>query len=216
MRKVYQEYGSRIQGFARAGLYRHAGGADNVIYSVERKQLLMIDLDSSRDLADVPQPNQGLEVLRDVASIMYRFLGGICRPSRTNPLPVEEIMENDPLGAVIAGFFGPESGEATNELAKALWLAYLPHHFVIERNSEPILTEYAQHSLHTWQRLMIEPDLFYILAILLLYRLYSQSDLAMRWPCGIRYDELLRKAERCLGDRFRYLTSLLSVGQHYS
>jgi hypothetical protein len=81
---------------------------------------------------------------------------------------------------------------------------------------ERILSEYAQRSLNTWQRLMIEPDLFYILVILLLYRLYRQSDLTTKWPCGFQYDELLRKSERCLGGRFRYLTSLLTVGEHYS
>src|SRR5258707_2862944 len=70
---VYQQIGGLCRSFSEAGLFRHSGGLNNFYFCRATGQVFLTDLDSSLRTDTLPPTRCGLEILRDLISIIHKL-----------------------------------------------------------------------------------------------------------------------------------------------
>lgn len=119
--------GSAIRAMAEAGLYRHSSGMWNFQYCRARQRLLLIDLDSSRQLAEVDYERRGLEILRDVASAVHKVVEGIfMHPQFLRDAGLVRLTEADPVLALLRSYFPDVPARQVGRAAALTWAYVIP------------------------------------------------------------------------------------------
>ena len=98
-------YGRTIRKFSEAGLYRYSGAPDNYSYSVEEKEVFLIDLDSSMSLNALSPIRQSLEIMRDAASGIAYLLAFFSAPMTRHNFSSEDIVRENPFKQLLIGYY---------------------------------------------------------------------------------------------------------------
>lgn len=77
---VAKQYSKSIRNLNEIGLYIHSGGWSNIQFSLQKKDIVLIDLDSTRELCEKPKSIWGLYAVRDLVSNIYRLLINFYNP----------------------------------------------------------------------------------------------------------------------------------------
>lgn len=115
-----RKVGKLIHDFSKAGLYRHSGGWGNIQYCVEQGQPFLTDLDSTRNVDELPKLVQPLQILRDLASSLHWFLARFYRPMLLDEYTLTNLLKYDPLSEIIGGYFVDASQAYIQQIAKKL------------------------------------------------------------------------------------------------
>lgn len=200
--------GKLMRDFSLAGLYRYSPEWSNFEYDFEHDEVFLTDLDSVRELSELSPLNQRLQVLRDLGSLAYRLVAKFGTPSALDSYTLDGLLRTDPLAECLCGFFPEVDEDALCAVSVRLWNAFLPYLFLLKRHRMAIRDKWSSERRRTYK---MDHDLFYILAITMLYPFYEASALGQRYPADLTLEDLLAKAERYLGERFEYLEYLLRV-----
>lgn len=201
-----RQVGKLLHDFTAAGLYRHSGGWDNLHYCVEQRKVFLTDLDSSRDITERPENVRALYILRDLASSLHKLLNKFYYPTMLDTYTFANLLQYDPLFDMITGYFPDAPDMNVQQVSRRLWNYFFPHFFLFKRYRQPVLTNWPSEQSKSYK---MEDDLFYILSITSLYPLFCHSDLALLYPCHLTTEQLMKKAESYLGERFEHLLYLL-------
>jgi hypothetical protein len=195
---IYQIYGCTVRKFSQAGLYRHSGGLDNLYYNTANARAYLTDLDSSDDLQKLPEDIRSLQILRDFASVLYKFLYRICSSRLIHSHHIEPLREFDPLGKAITGFFPDIDLSMAGDVSSTLWDYFAPIFNAIKEQS---VQSYASVNISDY----LERDLFFVLAMTKMHPLYLRSSINQLFPCNETFDQMLLKARNYLKGRFSSL-----------
>jgi hypothetical protein len=198
------KFGQRMRAFSSCGLYRHSGGLDNFLYSESCNAVILTDLDSSRPLSELSDNVKVLQILRDLGSVLYKFIDRFSHPIVLSRFQPADLLAADPLAAALVGFFGDHVSSAAKEISaklSSLWLvaARSGESFGHSSRGETALQCYVHSNM----------DLFYAAVIVLTFPLLQQCDLAEQYPYSLTSDHLMRLSENLLHHRLAGLRFLL-------
>lgn len=201
-----RQAGKLLHDFSLAELYRYSGDWGNFVYSVESRQLFLIDLDSVQDLNHLPEAVRPMQVWRDLASAIYRMLAKIGYPTALDRYTLDNLLEFDPVAAKIAGYF-PEIDETEiRAVSRRMWSYFIPHLFLLKKHRQAIRTEWDGDRRKSYK---MDHDLFYIIALTCLRPLFDRSEVGRKYPSAITEADMWGKAERFLGERMEYFAWLM-------
>lgn len=96
-----RRYGNTLRRFSEAGYFRYSGHIDNYGIDPGTGEAFLIDLDSSRELEELPPALQFSQVARDAMSALYNLACAFFRPDQLELLPDSALAD----GAVFSAFF---------------------------------------------------------------------------------------------------------------
>jgi hypothetical protein len=192
---VGRQVGMRLRELAQAGLYRYSAGWDN-FYLDRRSRIVYIkDLDSTRELTELPAQVRGMQVLRDLAGGIYQLVNKIYHPSAIDDYDLQTLLDIDPLAAVVAGYFEVDRNTA-RRLVKPLWAYFVPHWFLLKRHGE----QFQSWSKEQRKGYKMDRHVFYGLAILVLAETYRTLREKLRLPPCPSDADLRQRMRGFLGD----------------
>jgi len=201
-----KEVGRIIHDFSAAGLYRHSSEWSNFDYCFEHKEILLTDLDSVRDLSELSGDLRALQVLRDVGTLVYRFISKFSTPTALGQYTITNLLKYDPLKELLLGYFPDADPAALFAVVRKLWGAYIPHLCLLLKHKDAIVGEWDNDRRKTYK---MDHDLFYIMSMILLFPFFRDSDLARLYPSDLTLEGLQEKARSFLGARYEYLQFLM-------
>ncbi len=202
-----RQLGKIMFDFSMAGLYRYSPEWSNFEYDFAHKTPFLTDLDSVRELKELSPANQQLQVLRDMGSLVYRLVSKFGAPSCLDSYSLKELLGYDPLAELLSGYFADAHPAQVRQISRTLWNAFIPYLFLLKKNRALIRTEWSNERRRSYK---MDHDMFYILAITCLYPLFRDSPLGQKYPSTLTQDQLMKMAERYLGERYEYFEYLLS------
>ncbi len=194
LQKVMEKIGSELFKFSFCGAFRHSGGLDNFYYCFRTHQVVFTDLDSSLFLTRINEKNRPLEILRDLISVMHKFLHHLSAlVNKSSSDVIRELRKNDPVYALLRAYFRDVSFIELQYLSDILWDYF--------EDTPP----------HIWRsyHLTGEKDMFYIFCLIILLPLYSKTDLQKKYPNSWKKMDLICKSKKSLGERYGELDFLL-------
>ncbi|MEU7765557.1 hypothetical protein AB0B25_10605 [Nocardia sp. NPDC049190] len=203
---VGRQIGMRLRELAQAGLYRYSAGWDNFYLDHRTGTVYLTDLDSTRELQELPSDVQGIQVLRDLAGGIYQIVNKIYHPCAIDDYDLHTLMDIDPMAAVVAGYFGIDKIHAMR-LTKPLWAYFVPHWFLLKRHRGKI-QGWSMASKAQRKSYKMEMNVFYALAILVLAETYRTFREQLHLPPCPSDDDLRQRMTRLLGDRVDLLEFL--------
>jgi len=204
--KLARQFGKLLHDFAAIGLYRHSSDWNNFEFDVNEGQIFLTDLDSSRQIKELPPVRRSLEVLRDLASATWRLVGKFAYPNALGHYSIKNILAYNPLTEFLLGYFPNASYEEVTEIGKPLWNYFIPHFALVRKHKELIWKEWPLDRRKTYKA---DHDLFCIMAMTLLYPLFQKSDLFQKYPCDLTVADFDEKAKNYLGERYELYLHLM-------
>lgn len=201
-----KEAGKLIHDFSLTGMFRYSGDWGNFVYSTEEKQLFLIDLDSVQDISVLPGPAQAMQVWRDIVSTAYRMVGKIGYPTALGKYTINNLLEFDPIAALLSGYFVNVPEAELRAASRRLWGYFIPHLSLLNKHKETILRPETGDGRKDYK---MDHDLFYILGMTILQPFFARSEIGEKYPNDITPDDMWQKAEAFLGDRFEYFAYLM-------
>ena len=201
-----RQAGKLLHDFSLAEMYRYSGDWGNFVYSVENKQLFLIDLDSVQDINDLAEPVRAMQAWRDIASAVYRMAAKIGYPTALDKYTLNNLLDADPIAALLSGYFVEVPENEIRAVSRRLWNHFIPHLFLLKKHKEAIRNERSGDMRKSYK---MDHDLFYILALTSLRPLFERSGVGRKYPSQITDNDMWRKAERFLGERFEYFVYLM-------
>ncbi len=126
--------GAALRSFNTAGLHRHSSGLGNFQYCCAWQRLLLLDLDSSRELAGLGFEHRGLEILRDLAAAVHKVIETIyLHPQLLRDAGLARIARRDPLLALLRGYFADLPTARVRRASDAIWGYVLPQALALDR-----------------------------------------------------------------------------------
>jgi len=203
-----RQIGKLIHDFSLAGLYRYSPEWSNFEYDFERKQVVLTDLDSSRNMNELSPELRMMQALRDLGSLVYRTLSKFYTPSVLEQYTLTNLLKYDPLFELIVGYFPDAPQNQIKDITKKLWNCFIPYFFTVKKYQKQIETEWSSERRRSYK---MDHDLFYILAMTILYPLFQSSDVYSLYPSNLELQDLRQKAKVYLGDRYEYFLYLESA-----
>jgi hypothetical protein len=191
--------GTALRGFNAAGLHRHSSGPGNFQYCCAWRRLLLLDLDSSRELAGLEFERRGLEILRDVAAATHKLIETIYLHPQL--LGDAGLARHDPLFALLGSYFADVPAARVRRASEAIWGYVLPQALALDRRRHAAGNEWPRA-----EREMDEAEKWtiYALAMMVCQPLLAASELG---GLGLAPPEAVavERAAPLLGDDALYL-----------
>jgi len=204
-RTVCQHLGRLLRAFAEAGLYRYGAHLENVHFDIDRGELFLTDLDSSRPLDELSSIAQALQILRDVASALHKIALRLHYFVTLDMFPIAEIRTVDPFSAFLRGYFSEPTIELLNRAVEPLWQMTVPHLFLRKRFRD-VIASWDRDRIRTYE---VDRDVFYCLAMAKAFDFFAASSLGRHHLSGRTENAIRERALRFLGpQKFDYLTWL--------
>lgn len=201
------QIGKLMHDFSASGLYRYSGGWEDLQFCVEKKQLFLVDLDSSRRLDELPSGVRPLQILRDLSSSLHKLLNTFYYPTVVDRYSFSNLVACDPVFEMLSAYFPASSKENIKKASLRYWNYFVPYLFMMKRHREQILNEWDEERRKSYK---IDDPTFYTLSVLNLFPLYCESDLNAVYPAECSMDDLMERAQAFLGERYQYLSFLLA------
>jgi hypothetical protein len=204
---ICRRLGALLRTFAEAGFYRYSSHLGNFHFDVDRNELFLTDLDSSRRLDSLPPDMQVLQIMRDVASTLYKAAVRLYSFFFRTPWPIDTMRSEDPFVAVLRGYFHEALDDTITRAVEPIWRFVLPYLYSGMRkrkskdNRDHLLTEEAIQEFD-WH-------VFYGLTVSLVFDFFLNSSLTSHYASGITREKLREKILHFLGpEQFDYLCYL--------
>jgi hypothetical protein len=202
---VARRYGRALRRFHAAGFYRYSGQPDNYAYAPEHDEVFLIDLDSSRPLAECTAATAPFQLLRDGASALYGLTAYMLRRLHWQRFPPAAVARSGLYSAWLQGYFAEVELTLREEVA---WR--LGHHYdrVHTRAAEihattpppadvePRELDYATYRRQRRQQTWIARDESFCFFLLALWNLLAASELGKSHPYQRTQQELLASVAR--------------------
>lgn len=201
---IGRQIGVRLRELAQAGLHRYSAGWDNFFLDRQSRTVYLTDLDSTREYGKLPEPLQGIQVVRDLAGALYSFVNKIYHPTALNDYGLRDLMDVDPLAAVVAGYFEVDSDHARH-VVRPLWAYFMPHWFLLKRHRRHLQGWSQQHR----QGYKMDPMVYYALAILSLSEVYRGAQARLGLPRLPSDADLRRRMTGFLGENVDFIEFLV-------
>jgi hypothetical protein len=201
-----RKIGKGMRDFTRAGLYRYSPEWSNFEYDFDRQEILFTDLDSTRHMQEIPEDFRTLQALRELGSVVYRTVAKFGSPSVLDTYTLTNILKYDPLFELISGYFPNAAEEEVKQITNKLWNCFIPYLFLLKKYKQEIWKDWSKERRRSYK---MDHDLFYILAMTSLYPLFRKSDIFRLYPSSLTLEDLMKKAEVYLGERYEYFLYLL-------
>lgn len=203
---IAYKVGVIINKFSESGLYRYSAELSNFEYDFTVNDVVLTDLDSSLFLKDLKSELQRLQVLRDMASMIYHFVAKFANPLSLGKYTIKNLLEINPLKYIIKGYFNDISDEKAEESARVFWNYFIPHFMLLNKYQEQIKSNWSTERRRSYK---MDHELFYVLAIHNLYSTFCNSNLGRLYTdVSLTQDLLIKKIEIFLGTRFQYFEYL--------
>lgn len=200
--------GKLINDFSASGLFRYSAALQNFEYDFDKRQLVLTDLDSSLFLNTLPPNLQRLQVIRDFGSLLYHFTVGFATPLALGHYSLKNLVESDPISALISGYFSINIDARVRRIASTLWSLFIPHFVLLNRHRQEIDNKWSVERRRSYK---MEHDLFFVTAMTISYPLFCENRLSTLYPDGnLTQDQMIAKARNYLGQRFEYLEYLVN------
>lgn len=208
--KIAYQVGHLMHDFSYSGLYRYSAEFPNFEFDFNRSTPVITDLDSTEFLNDLPQHLRALQVLRDMASMVYHFVAKLATPNSLGKYNFSQLRDANPLLELLTGYFGEIYREKLAKETKKLWLAFAPHYILLNKYKQEILSEWTVKRRRSYK---MDHHLFFILVIITLQPYFVESELRKKFgDDGCSLEDLLKKSRLFLDDeRFSYLQLLLEL-----
>ncbi|AFY40092.1 hypothetical protein Lepto7376_3946 [[Leptolyngbya] sp. PCC 7376] len=201
-----RKIGEGIRQFTIAGLYRYSPEWSNFDFDFEHQEILFTDLDSTRHMDEIPAEFRTLQALRDLGSVVYRTIAKFSTPAVLDTYTLTNLLEYDPLFELISGYFPKATEQEISSITKKLWNCFVPYLFMLKKYRREIQDTWSKERRRSYK---MDHDLFYILAMTILYPLFQKSDVFKLYPSSLTEGDLMKKAKNYLGDRHEYFLYLL-------
>ena len=202
-----RQIGRLLHDFSAAGLYRHSGGWEDLMFCLKNKQVFLADLDSNRCLAELSPRTQSLQILRDLASSIHKLLNMFYYPTLLDKYIYSALVASDPVSEMVSAYFPASKAGEIKKVAGRFWDYFTPHYFLIRRYKDQFLGEREGEKRRSYK---MDDEVFFTLALLNLYSLYCESDLHSSYPCTLTFGELREHAQIFLGEKYEYVKYLLA------
>ncbi|MEQ9487287.1 SET domain-containing protein [Coleofasciculus sp. F4-SAH-05] len=200
-----RKIGKSMRDFTLAGLYRYSPEWSNFEYDFQRQEVLFTDLDSTRQMAEIPEELRTLQALRELGSVVYRTVAKFGTPSVLEIYTLNNLLKYDPLFELISGYFPQATTAEIKTITNKLWNCFIPYLFLLKKYKQEINQDWSSERRRSYK---MDHDLFYILAMTSLYPLFHQSDIFHQYPSNLTLENLIQKAELYLGERYEYFLYL--------
>lgn len=202
LNEIATRVGSVIHDFSYSGLYRYSAELPNFEFDFNECEVVLTDLDSTRFLSELPVNHQRLQVLRDMASMIYHFMAKFATPLALGHYTLKNLLTFDPITELIAGYFPGALRSEVEVIAKKLWNVFIPHFMLINKNRAKINSVWDNERRRSYK---MDHDLFFILAMTMLYPIFCKSDLGEKYPDEtLTQNKMMEKAGNYLGERCEY------------
>lgn len=197
--------GRALRRFAQSGLYRYSSAWDNFYLNKRSAEIYLTDLDSSRQLSELPEEIRGMQVLRDLAGALYRLPKQWSQPAVIDDFHLSSLRDAEALGSIISGFFDIADIGFCRKVVEPLWAYFTPHWFLLKRHGSA--ASQWPEDLH--KSYMVDKDVFNILAILVVADLYNERSKDLGLPAAPSREVLRARMLRFLGERMDLVESLI-------
>ena len=201
-----RKIGKSMSDFTLAGLYRYSPEWSNFEYDFERQEVLFTDLDSTRHMKDISEEFRTLQALRELGSVVYRTIAKFGTPLVLETYTLTNLLKYDPLFELISGYFPQAAEEQVKQITTRLWDCFIPYLFLLKKYKQEIENDWSAERRRSYK---MDHDLFYILAMTSLYPLFRESAIFRMYPSSLTEEDLMKKAEVYLGERYEYFLYLL-------
>lgn len=133
-------FGRALRSLAEAGYYRYSASLDNWGILDDAPDVYLLDLDSSRPLADCSTIRAPLEIARDVASGIFHLGWSLLRDPRWPPGALTSI---EPFTPFVRGFFHDAPPSLVAARTRTLLADFFPKYDVVWRGlvtNDPVTT----------------------------------------------------------------------------
>lgn len=169
---VAKQYSKSIRNLNEIGLYIHSGGWSNIQFSLQKKDIVLIDLDSTRELCEKPKSIWGLYAVRDLISNIYRLLINLYNPKTICIVNEGIIKDTDLVYFLLAGYFEGENSHILKYCSREILSQYLDC-FSNIKQIEAIMEQLDEYEQKQYELNMFE---FYNHCMKLLYPIFTQSQ----------------------------------------
>jgi len=177
--EVYARFGRALRRFSTAGCHRYSGASDNLLYSFDHREVLLVDLDSSGVLKRLPHLSASLEIVRDVMSGMFNLACELIRPDQIHLSTRSDMLAVDPYHRFLAGYF-PEI-RVLPELTSP-FQAHVAEIWERIHGRSPDILEDPVAGYDLYRSLRFNTRLIYMALFRLAYQLYSASSVVEAFP----------------------------------
>lgn len=133
---IARKYASEIKKFSEAGLYIHSGGWSNIQYSLSRKKVVLVDLDSSKKVDTEDRELIKLYNIRDFVSNLYRLLISLYNPKVIHQIDINILNKNNLILALLEGYFDKVDKKTLKEISYRILNFYYDNCFIKIKNIE--------------------------------------------------------------------------------
>ena len=203
-----RKIGKSVADFSMTGLYRYSSEWSNFEYNFDRQCPVFTDLDSTLSLSDLTPEFRTLQTIRDLGTVTYRLVAKFGTPTALHAYTLEKLLEYDPLFEALSGYLPQAPEKELRRISKILWNAYIPYFFLLKKHAKAINGEWSSERRRSYK---MDHDLFYILAITLLFPLFAESPVGRKYPSSVTQQALFDKARDYLGERFEYFQYLMDI-----
>ena len=171
--KIADQYGKAIRKMNEVGLCLHSGGWSNIQFSLQRKEVVLIDLDSVQSLNLFPHKLRALYALRDFISNLYRFLINLYNPDSISLVNESLLYKFQFPYYFLRGYFSQASSSELYQLSKKITAYYIHSCFnAIKQIESNMLTI----PLCKQKKMELNVFSFYDYCLKLLYSLFLEED----------------------------------------
>ena len=169
--KIAYKYACEIRKFADTGMYIHSGGWSNIQYSFSKKNVVLIDLDSSRKIKDF-RISLMLNC-RDLISNIYRLFINLYNPKCIGEYDEKIIHDKNYVLSLISGFFSTVDSQAVVNISKSINKFYIKNCFNKIKSIESIMLYIPKDEVINYE---LDIYKFYDYCMYLLYPLFFKYE----------------------------------------
>ena len=201
------QIGKLLHDFSAAGFYRHSGGWEDLSFCLKNKRVFLADLDSNRYLAELTACTRPLQILRDLSSSIHKLLNMFYYPTLLDKYTFSTLVASDPVSQMLSAYFPASNPGKIKRVAARFWDYFAPHFFLMQRYRNQVLGECEPEIRKSYK---MDDEIFFTLSMLNLFPLYGESDLNSFCPTDCTLGDLEERAQAFLGDRYQYVSYLLT------
>lgn len=171
---IAKKYAKEIKKFSKSGLYIHSGGWSNVQYSLSKKNIVLIDLDSSRRIDTNDIELIKLYSIRDFISNIYRLLISLYNPKVIHQINKQILTDNNLVFALLEGYFDSIDRKILFEKSNNILKLYFDTCFDKIKSIEDVMDNILEEDKKNYELNMAE---FYKYCLELLTPLIDKADM---------------------------------------
>lgn len=143
-------YASNIRKMNEAGIYLHSGGWHNIQFSLQRKDIVLVDVDATRMFTELNPKIHALYALRDLVSCIYWLLGSLNQPEIIHVINADVLNDYNFVYYLLSGYL-ENSNRLLYSLSKKITKYYIESCFIHAKEKEKDLINLTKDELDKYE-----------------------------------------------------------------